>query len=71
VKDEAKRTKVDNISPEVGLELRLVKLECARIHGVAVTLDVDGDLGGPIHVANVSAFNVAPLCVDFFVERLN
>ena len=70
MKDEAKRTEVNGIALEVGLELRLVKLERTQIQGVAFTLDVDGDLRSPINVADVSALDVAPLCVDVFVERL-
>ena len=70
MKDEAKCTEINDVALEVGLELRLVKLERTQIQGVAFTLDIDRDLGSPINVADVSVLDVAPLCVDPFVERL-
>ena len=65
-----KRTQVDDIVLEMGLEPRLVNLERINVLSVVVTLDVDGDLGSPIDAAYVLAPNLAPLGVEFLVEGL-
>ena len=37
-------------------------------HGVFETLDVDGDLGSPIDMADVPVRNITPLALGFIVE---
>ena len=54
----------------MGLEPRFLNLERTNVLGVVATLDVDGDRGSPIDVADVSARNITPLAVDFLVEVL-
>ena len=39
-KDEAKHTQVDNITLELGLELRCLNLERTNVLGVVATLDI-------------------------------
>jgi hypothetical protein len=54
----------------VGLELRLINLGRSDVFGVSATVDVDGDLGSPIDVADVSVPNITPLSTDQVVELL-
>jgi hypothetical protein len=56
----SKRTQVDNVALELGLELHRINLERPNVFGVAVTLDIDRDPGSPIDVADVAARNIAP-----------
>jgi hypothetical protein len=59
-KDESKRTELENVALELGLEPHRINLLRPNVFGVAAILDVDGHLESPIDVAVVAACNINP-----------
>ena len=70
MRDETKRTEVDDVTLEVILELLRIKLDRANVPSVMVIVDVNGDAGCPVNEADGSARNIIPLSTDLLEERL-
>ena len=55
MREGTERTKIHDVADEVRFELERIELEGAEVPCVAALVDVDGNLGGPVDVADVSS----------------
>jgi len=62
--------KSTTLTLELDLEHHHIHLERPNVSGVAATLDIDGDLGSPMDMADVAARDIAPLVDGVVVEGL-
>src|ERR1700761_8045112 len=70
MRDETKRTEVDEVTLEVILKPLRIKFDRADVPSVMAIVDVDGDARRPVNEADGSARNIGPLSIDLLEERL-